>query len=239
MSGITGNFDTAIKESSRVLNIKGRVLPATLGVVRLCAELDDGTIVEGETNIPLAKRPIERVFFDPRTAEPLDEVIAAIRDADAIVLGPGSLYTSILPNFLSPASRTKSRTRTRREDLRLQRDDAAGRDRRHDGRPITSKHSSRRGTRVCDTSSSTTSRRHDCWRRTPRKARCPLGPTSSASPRSACSPCARSVISETETVRHDPDKPRRRRDRGDRRAVAERATLMKPASAYRRSSAYS
>ena len=88
MSGITGNFDHAIKESSRVLNVVGRVLPATLGVVRLCAELDDGTIVEGESNISSAKRRIKRVFFDPPAATPLDEVIDAIRDADAIVLGP-------------------------------------------------------------------------------------------------------------------------------------------------------
>lgn len=100
MTGITGNFDTAIKESSRVLNIKGRVLPATLGVVRLCAELEDGTIVEGESNISNSRERIRRVFFDPPFAAPLNEAIAAIRDADAIVLGPGSLYTSILPNFL-------------------------------------------------------------------------------------------------------------------------------------------
>jgi hypothetical protein len=93
MSGITGNFDQAIKESSRVLNVVGRVLPATLGVVRLCAELDNGTIVEGESNISSAARPIKRVFFEPPAAAPLEEVIAAIRDADAIVLGPGSLYT--------------------------------------------------------------------------------------------------------------------------------------------------
>ena len=100
MTGITGNFDIAIKESSRVLNIVGRVLPATLSVARLCAELDDGTIVEGESAIPLSRRPIKRVFFDPARVEPLDEVIEAIREADAIVLGPGSLFTSILPNLL-------------------------------------------------------------------------------------------------------------------------------------------
>ncbi|MBV9332870.1 MAG: YvcK family protein [Candidatus Eremiobacteraeota bacterium] len=100
MSGITGNFDQAIKESSRVLNVVGRVLPATLGVVRLCAELDDGTILEGESNISRASRRIKRVFFDTPPAAPLDEVIAAIRDADAIVLGPGSLFTSVAPNFL-------------------------------------------------------------------------------------------------------------------------------------------
>jgi uncharacterized cofD-like protein len=100
MTGITGNFDIAIKQSSRVLNIVGRVLPATLSVVRLCAKLVDGTTIEGETNISTAHAPIERVYFDPARAEPLDEVIEAIRDADAIVLGPGSLYTSILPNLL-------------------------------------------------------------------------------------------------------------------------------------------
>ncbi len=100
MTGITGNFDEAIKVSSRVLNIKGRVLPATLGVARLCATLVDGTIVEGESNISKATKPIKDVFFDPPYAAPLDEVIEAIRDADAIVLGPGSLYTSIMPNLL-------------------------------------------------------------------------------------------------------------------------------------------
>ena len=112
MSGVTGNFDRAVKESSRVLNIVGRVLPATLGVVRLCAELEDGTIVEGESKISHTTRPIKRVFFEPPAAAPLDEVIAAIREADAIVLGPGSLFTSIVPNFLvDAASRAKSPTR--------------------------------------------------------------------------------------------------------------------------------
>ena len=100
MTGITGNFDTAVKESSRVLNIKGRVLPSTLGVVRLCATLEDGTTIEGESNISASRGRIERVYFDPPYAAPLGEVIQAIRDADAIVLGPGSLFTSILPNFL-------------------------------------------------------------------------------------------------------------------------------------------
>ncbi|MBV9403171.1 MAG: YvcK family protein [Candidatus Eremiobacteraeota bacterium] len=100
MTGITGNFDEAIRESSRVLNIKGRVLPSTLGVVRLCATLADGTIVEGESNISASHARIDRVYFEPRHAAPLPEVIAAIREADAIILGPGSLYTSILPNFL-------------------------------------------------------------------------------------------------------------------------------------------
>ena len=100
MSGITGNFDKAIKESSRVLNIKGRVLPSTLGIVRLCARLEDGTVVEGESTISTSGQRIKQVFFDPPYAAPLAEVIAAIGEADAIVLGPGSLFTSIVPNLL-------------------------------------------------------------------------------------------------------------------------------------------
>jgi uncharacterized cofD-like protein len=100
MTGITGNFDEAIKVSSRVLNIKGRVLPATLAMARLCATLVDGTVIEGESQISRSTKPIADVFLDPPFAAPLDEVIDAIRDADAIVLGPGSLYTSIMPNLL-------------------------------------------------------------------------------------------------------------------------------------------
>jgi uncharacterized cofD-like protein len=100
MTGITGNFDEAIKVSSRVLNVKGRVLPSTLAVARLCAKLSDGRVVEGESKIPEARGTIDEVFLDPPYAAPLDEVIAALREADAIVLGPGSLYTSIMPNLL-------------------------------------------------------------------------------------------------------------------------------------------
>jgi uncharacterized cofD-like protein len=100
MTGITGNFDDAIKVSSRVLNIKGRVLPATLAVAQLCAKLTNGTLVEGESNISKSSSPIDHVYLDPPYALPLEEVIESIREADAIVLGPGSLYTSILPNLL-------------------------------------------------------------------------------------------------------------------------------------------
>ncbi len=100
MTGITGNFEEAIRESSRVLNIIGRVLPATLTSVKLCATLRDGSIIEGESQIGQAAQPIDSVYFEPAQAPPLPDVLEAIRDADAIVLGPGSLFTSIVPNLL-------------------------------------------------------------------------------------------------------------------------------------------
>ena len=100
MTHITGDFERAVKETSSILAIRGRVLPSTIEQVRLQAVLEDGTLVEGETNITGAAMAIKHVMLHPSGAKPLDETIKAIEIADCIVLGPGSVYTSIIPNLL-------------------------------------------------------------------------------------------------------------------------------------------
>jgi uncharacterized cofD-like protein len=100
MSKVTGDFDMAIKESSKVLAIRGSVVPSTLDKVTLVARHQDGSESVGESNIPKALKPINRISLKPSGSKPTQEAIEAIRKADAIVLGPGSLYTSIMPNLL-------------------------------------------------------------------------------------------------------------------------------------------
>lgn len=102
MKEITGDFVTAVKEISRVLAVRGQVLPAANQAIVLKAEMEDGTIVVGESQIPKIGKKIKRVFLEPKDVQPLDDAIEAIREADLILLGPGSLYTSILPNLLVP-----------------------------------------------------------------------------------------------------------------------------------------
>ena len=108
LAAVTGSFERAILEASRVLAVQGRILPATLEDVTLVADLqvvNDAASsnlarVKGESAIPQARQPIERVFLQPEEARALPEAVRAILDADLIIAGPGSLFTSILPSLL-------------------------------------------------------------------------------------------------------------------------------------------
>lgn len=100
LTNVTGDFPEAVRLSSGVLAIRGRIFPSTAQNVTLEAELEGGKVVAGETKISRSRRRIERVRLVPRRVRPLKEVLTAIRRADLILVGPGSLYTSLIPNFL-------------------------------------------------------------------------------------------------------------------------------------------
>lgn len=99
LTNIKNDFGHAVKELSKILNIKGKVIPSTNTNVMLNAVLEDGEIVKGESKIPQKNKKIDRVYLEPRNVEPMEEAIDALAEADLIVLGPGSLYTSVISNL--------------------------------------------------------------------------------------------------------------------------------------------
>ena len=104
LNGMFGNFEVAVSKASEILKITGRVIPVTGSDIHLCAELENGLQIIGEAQIPSqvlqAGSPIKKVFLTPEKPTATSEALAAIKEADMIIMGPGSLFTSIIPNFL-------------------------------------------------------------------------------------------------------------------------------------------
>jgi uncharacterized cofD-like protein len=100
LSEVTGDFAEAVRLSSEILASKGHIYPASVSDVRIAARLRDGTVISGETNISKTGRAIERLYLEPADCDPHPDAIGAIERADIITVGPGSLYTSLLPPLL-------------------------------------------------------------------------------------------------------------------------------------------
>ncbi len=100
MTDIHGDFSTAVKVMSRILNVRGTVLPTTNDIATLNAVLSDGEIIRGESSITKAGGVIDHVYITPSRVKPNEDVLKAMEEADYIIMGPGSLYTSIIPNLV-------------------------------------------------------------------------------------------------------------------------------------------
>ena len=104
LNGVCGNFEEAVAKTNEILRVRGQVLPVTGSDIRLCAELENGSLICGESRIPpeaiRQSSPIARVFLKPEKPAATEVALKAIRKADLILIGPGSLFTSIIPNFL-------------------------------------------------------------------------------------------------------------------------------------------
>ena len=130
MTSVTDSFDKALVESSRVLAVHGKVVPATMANLRLSVKQKSGDVIHGESNVAMSQGGIDRLMIDPPDASAHPMAIEALREAQVIVIGPGSLYTSILPNLMvggiSEAIRASSATKIYISNIATQQGETEG-----------------------------------------------------------------------------------------------------------------
>lgn len=206
MTDVAGDFDKAIELSSKILAIRGKVLPGTLRQTSISAEFIDGTIVEGESEIPKARKKIRRVWLSPSDCEAMPKVLTAIREADAIILGPGSLYTSVLPNLLV---RGMVDALAEARGLRIYVCNVMTQPGETDGYTAADhlkavfKHAGRRVVDVALVNSEVPTKLVDRYEA---EGAFPVEPDIDEIRRMGVRPIAASLINETNLVRHDPDR---------------------------------